>query len=195
LGVEIPVYEVPKVQKDIVRKANKQGIYAIIATQMLESMTQNSRPTRAEANDVYNAVIDGADAVMLSGETSVGKDPVNVIRTMDQIVFLAEKNIPTINSNLMDSGQQILTESFGHIAYTLSNLFLQKNWKGKLIVISDSGHTSRWISKFRPPIDLVVITTSLRTLREMGLLWGVRGKLSNLKFIRIHFVNQSFIRS
>eukprot|EP01080_Neovahlkampfia_damariscottae_P000106 gene106-4355_t len=174
LGVEIPVFEVPRVQKDIVRKANQQGIYAIIATQMLESMTQNSRPTRAEANDVYNAVIDGADAVMLSGETSVGKDPVNVVRTMDQIVYLAEKHIPLHDSKDLDSGKQVLVETFGHIAYTLSNLFLQKNWKGKLLVISDSGHTTRWISKFRSPIDMIAITTSERTFREMSLLWGVR---------------------
>jgi pyruvate kinase len=174
LGVEIPVHKVPRIQKEIVKKANKQGIYSIIATQMLESMTLNSRPTRAETNDVYNAVIDGADAVMLSGETSVGVDPVNVVRTMDQIVYEAEKNIPRFDSHEYSSGKPKLIETFGHFSFTLSNIFKENNWKGKIIITSQSGYTALMVSKFRAPLDIIVLTTSDRVVNETSLLWGVR---------------------
>eukprot|EP01080_Neovahlkampfia_damariscottae_P009776 gene9776-2102_t len=174
LGVEIPVHKVPRIQKEIVKKANKLGVYSIIATQMLESMTTNSRPTRAETNDVYNAVLDGADAVMLSGETSVGFDPVNVVRTMDEIVFEAEKNIPRIHSHEYDSNRGYLIETFGHLCFTLSKLFARNNWKGKIIIFTKSGYTASMVSKFRPPLDLIILTSSDRVVNETSLLWGVR---------------------
>ena len=174
LGVEIPVHKVPRIQKEIVKKANKQGVYSIIATQMLESMTTNSRPTRAETNDVYNAVLDGADAVMLSGETSVGSDPVNVVKTMDQIVFEAEKNIPRVHSSDYDSQKGFLIETFGHLCFTLSKMFSVNKWKGKIIIISKSGYTALMVSKFRPPIDIIVLTPSERVVNELSLLWGVK---------------------
>jgi pyruvate kinase len=177
LGVELPVEQVPTVQKMIVRKANQQGKFAIVATQMLESMIENSRPTRAEANDVYNAVLDGADAVMLSGETSVGTDPVNVVKVMDTIVNEAEKHFGLHDPRLFDSGKSSPIEALGHSMYSLAAEFTQFGWKGKFIVLSTSGYTARMVVKYRPPMPVVVLSKSEKTVREMCLLWGVKSLL------------------
>ena len=141
---------------------------------MLESMCQNSRPTRAEASDVYNAVLDGADAVMLSGESSVGKYPVEAVRTMDEIVCVAQQHMPKRNPKDYDSSVQRVTETMAHAAYTVSDEFKSVDYEGKIIVITRSGKAARLISKFRPSLPILAFSESLRTVRELTLVWGVR---------------------
>jgi pyruvate kinase len=176
LGVEIPTWDVPAAQKTMCRKANAAGKPVIVATQMLESMVNSSRPTRAEANDVYNAVLDGADAVMLSGETSVGKYPVEAVRIMDQIAATAEKFIAKRNPSDFDSGVLGMTETMSHGFYTIANKFNQLGYTGKAIVLTGppSGYVARMVSKYRPNLDIIAITSDLRTARELNLVWGVR---------------------
>jgi len=172
LGVEIPAYNVPSAQKMIVRKCNNVGRPVIVATQMLESMIENVRPTRAEASDVFNAVLDGADAVMLSGETSVGKYPVEAVRYMDQIVAAAEdyfSGIPTESGISTDA----IAETMGHGVHTLANSFKQQGYTGKILSVTTSGTTAKLISKFRPALQIIALTPTLRVARELSLVWGV----------------------
>jgi len=176
LGVEIPTWEVPAAQKRMCRLSNAAGKPVIVATQMLESMISNFRPTRAETTDVYNAVLDGADCVMLSGETSVGKYPIETVRVMDQIIAEAEKAIATRNPNNFDSQHVGMTEVMAHGFYTVANMFNQQSYSGKAIVLTGppSGYVARMISKYRPNLDIIAITDDVRTARELNILWGVR---------------------
>jgi len=176
LGVEIPTWEVPPAQKRMCRVANAAGKPVIVATQMLESMISNFRPTRAETTDVYNAVLDGADAVMLSGETSVGKYPVETVRVMDQIIANAEKAIASRNPDQFDSRHVGMTEVMSHGFYTVAGLFNRQGYSGKAIVLTGppSGYVARMISKYRPYLDIIAITDDLRTARELNIVWGVR---------------------
>jgi len=174
LGVEIPPEEVPIAQKSIVKKCNRVGRPVIVATQMLESMTANSRPTRAEASDVFNAVLDGADAVMLSEETSVGKYPIESVKYMDTIAATAEKHMPERNPSEYDSLDQGIVETLGHSCFTTVNEFHNIGYTGKIIAATDSGYTVRMISKYRPNLPIIAMTSSLRTARELNLVWGVR---------------------
>jgi len=174
LGVEIPTWKVPAAQKEIVRKCNKEGKPVIVATQMLESMTQSQRPTRAEASDVFNAVIDGADAVMLSGETSVGKYPVICVRTMDSIVGEAERFIIKRNPDDFDSSHPNNAELMGHGCFTIAKQFSSQGISGKCITIANTGYSTRMISKYRPNISILAFTSNLRTARELNVVWGVQ---------------------
>lgn len=178
LGVEIPPYEVPIAQKNMIRKCNRQGIPVIVATQMLESMTTQARPTRAEANDVFNAVLDGADAVMLSGETSVGKYPVEAVQFMDNIVETAENFMPDRDPDYFDSEKQAMVETIGHACFTIVNEFHDLNYTGKVLVVTDSGFTARMVSKYRPNLPIIALTPNVRTARELNLVWGVRSEFS-----------------
>jgi pyruvate kinase len=173
LGVEMMPEDVPILQKMIVRKCNEAGVPVIIATQMLESMIENPRPTRAEASDVANAVLDGADAVMLSAETSVGKYPVDTVQTMDRIICRAEirrhdhlgiKQIPAeIQENVFDA-----------IARAACVLARQVNAKA-IVPITHSGATAVKISKYRPESRIIAVTSDDRILRSLNLVWSVRG--------------------
>ena len=173
LGVEMMPEDVPILQKMIVRKCNEAGVPVIIATQMLESMIENPRPTRAEASDVANAVLDGADAVMLSAETSVGKFPVETVQTMDRIICRAElrkrdqlsiKHIPAeIQENIFDA-----------IAHAACVLARQVNATA-IIPITHSGATAVRISKYRPESRIIAVTSNERILRSLNLVWSVRG--------------------
>jgi pyruvate kinase len=173
LGVEMMPEDVPILQKMIVRKCNEAGVPVIIATQMLESMIENPRPTRAEASDVANAVLDGADAVMLSAETSVGKYPVETVQTMDRIICRAEirlrdhlsiKQIPTeIQENVFDA-----------IARAACVLSRQVNATA-IVPITHSGETAVKISKYRPESRIIAVTSDERILRSLNLVWSVRG--------------------
>jgi len=173
LGVEMMPEDVPILQKMIVRKCNEVGVPVIIATQMLESMIENPRPTRAEASDVANAVLDGADAVMLSAETSVGKYPVETVQTMDRIICRAEvrrrdhlsiKQIPAeIQENVFDA-----------IARAACVLARQVNATA-IVPITHSGATAVRISKYRPESRIVAVTSDERILRSLNLVWSVRG--------------------
>jgi len=181
LGVEIDTWDVPPAQKRMCKAANAAGKPVIVATQMLESMISNFRPTRAETTDVYNAVLDGADAVMLSGETSVGKYPVEAVRIMDRIVASAEKSMPPRNPSDYDSQHLGMTETVAHGFYTIAKLFGKLGYTGKAIVLTGppSGYVCRMISKYRPDLDIIAITDDLRTARECNLIWGVRTVLDS----------------
>jgi pyruvate kinase len=176
LGVEIDTWDVPIAQKEMCRKCNIAGKPVIVATQMLESMTEQPRPTRAEANDVFNAVLDGADAVMLSGETSVGKYPIEAVRIMDKIVETAEKKMPVRNPKDWVSKHIALTESIALGAQDIIQNFHKIGWTGKVIVITGppSAYVGRMVSKFRGPLSIISITDDLRTALELNLVWGVR---------------------
>ncbi|HWP82156.1 MAG TPA: pyruvate kinase [Bacteroidota bacterium] len=172
LGVELPPEDVPPVQKMIVKKCNEAGKPVIIATQMLESMIENPRPTRAEANDVANAVLDGADCVMLSGETSVGKYPVEAVRTMDRIIQRAEgQRSDSLNiEDVREEGEEMFN------AVARAACVIARQVKARAIVpITHSGATAMRISKYRPLARIVAVTARDRILRRLNLVWGVRG--------------------
>jgi len=170
MGVEIPAEFVPMVQKDIIKKCNAAGKAVITATQMLESMQSNPRPTRAEASDVANAVFDGTDATMLSGESANGSYPVEAVATMARIDEEAEKSmlkLGTYQINQFDKTD--VTETIG-----LSVARAAKNLGVKCIVAAtESGHTAKMISKYRPDADILAVTFDDRTKRGLMLNWGV----------------------
>jgi len=178
LGVEIPTWEVPIVQKEMVRKCNAAGKPVIVATQMLESMTNASRPTRAEASDVFNAVLDGADAVMLSGESATGKYPVETVKVMDNIIGAAEKLLPKREPAHWNSKRLGMTEIMGSSTYNVVENCLSIGYSGKIIVVADSGYTARMVAKYRPQMDILAITADKRTALELNVVWGIRTVLS-----------------
>lgn len=170
LGVEIPPEEVPLVQKALIKKANLMGKPVITATQMLESMVNNPRPTRAEANDVANAIFDGSDAIMLSGETASGKYPVEAVRMMARIAIKAEGAIDYRGA--LDSR---------HFADTITNAisFATCTTAADLnapciVTITDSGFTARMVSKYKPTCPLLAVCSSEKIMRLLNLVWGCR---------------------
>ncbi len=172
LGVEIPMQEVPLIQKKLVLRAKQARIPVIIATQMMETMITNSVPTRAEVNDVANSIMDGADAVMLSGETSVGKHPVKVIQKMSEIIMSVE------NSPLIKVPHQaphirtdrFITKSLCHHAALMS----KDTNTAAICTLTNSGYTAFQISAWRPQSHILAFTTQKRILGKLNLLWGVR---------------------
>ncbi|MFW9995132.1 MAG: pyruvate kinase, partial [Candidatus Odinarchaeota archaeon] len=169
LGIEIPTEQVPAVQKEIIRKCNTVGKPVITATQMLESMTYNARPTRAEASDVANAIIDGTDAVMLSGETAVGNFPVRVIEVMDRIAAYNELLIYDRTIEKYSSAKLSIAEILGQAA-TIASRKLDID---AIIAITRSGSTPRLISKYRPSKPIIAPTPYETTARQLQLVWGV----------------------
>jgi pyruvate kinase len=174
LGVEIPAEDVPIRQKELIMKSNQAGKPVIVATQMLESMINNSVPTRAEVNDVFNAVYDRTDAVMLSGETSVGKFPFDCVRYMDKIIKKAEKYIQKIDPSTIDSSEIDLYESVGHAVYELASVFNRINFRGKIIVFTRGGKSARMAAKYRPAFPIFAITNDSLTARQLKLVWAVQ---------------------
>jgi pyruvate kinase len=171
LGVEIPAEEVPLVQKDLIKKCNALGKPVITATQMLDSMQRNPRPTRAEASDVANAIFDGTDAIMLSGETAAGNYPVEAVQTMNNIASRAEQalNHKEILSMRSKDNECNITDAIGQsVAHTTLNLDA-----GAIITPTESGHTARMISKYRPKAPIVAVTSNERVSRRLALVWGV----------------------
>ena len=170
MGVEIPAEEVPMVQKSIIKKCNAAGKSVITATQMLESMQQNPRPTRAEASDVANAVFDGTDATMLSGESANGDYPVEAVATMARIDVEAEKALSensTFQINQFDKTD--VTETIGlSVARAAKNLGVKA-----IVAATESGYTAKMISKYRPDADILAVTFDERTKRGLMLNWGV----------------------
>ncbi|MFZ5595442.1 MAG: pyruvate kinase [Bacillota bacterium] len=172
LGVEIPVEEVPLVQKEIIDKCNNAGKPVIIATQMLESMIHNPRPTRAEASDIANAIFDGTDAIMLSGETAVGKYPVEAVRTMASIATKAESSLK-YDEMLNHHGRNLyctVTDAISHAACTIT----EDLGAAAIITSTETGHTSRMISKYRSKAPVVAATPEKKVMRKMCLVWGVQ---------------------
>ncbi|MEC0368896.1 pyruvate kinase [Paenibacillus chibensis] len=171
LGVEIPAEEVPLVQKRMIEKCNVAGKPVITATQMLDSMQRNPRPTRAEASDVANAIFDGTDAIMLSGETAAGKYPVESVLTMSRI---AEKAESALNYREIFLKQRIAQETTVTEAISQSVAISALDLNAKAIISStESGHTARMVSKYRPQAPIIAVTTQERTLRRLALTWGV----------------------
>jgi pyruvate kinase len=172
LGVELPVEDVPLLQKMIVRKCNELGKPVIIATQMLESMIENPSPTRAEASDVANAVLDGADAVMLSGETSVGHYPLETIGVMNRIICTTEAQ----PGKLPNESTERLPNTHPYDPLARAACLLARNQKAAaMVAITHSGTTARRVAKFRPGVRIIGITDSDRVVRQLNLVWGVRG--------------------
>ncbi|OUM96133.1 MAG: pyruvate kinase [Thermobacillus sp. ZCTH02-B1] len=171
LGVEIPVEEVPLVQKMMIEKCNRAGKPVITATQMLDSMQRNPRPTRAEASDVANAIFDGTDAIMLSGETAAGKYPVESVRTMARIAERAEAALEYREIFLRRaSGQQTtVTEA---ISQAVANSALDLD-ADAIITSTESGYTARMVSKYRPKAPIIAVTPSEHVMRTLQLVWGV----------------------
>ena len=175
LGVEVPPYKVPVYQKMIVEKCLRYGKPVVIATQMLESMTENPTATRAEVNDVANSVIDGADAVMLSGETSVGKHPLKVVDTMRKIIRDVEKSEHSISKNIEGreslDDKRILTNAICSNACSVAK---QTNAKG-IITVTYSGFNTIKTSSYRPNAFIYAFTNNHTILNTLSLVWGVRG--------------------
>jgi len=172
LGVEIPAEEVPLVQKMLIKKCNEAGKPVITATQMLDSMQRNPRPTRAEASDVANAIFDGTDAIMLSGETAAGDYPIEAVKTMDRIAARTEKalNYRDMFEARSRASETTITDAIGQaVANTALNLNVST-----IITSTVSGHTARVVSKYRPKADIVAVTNSEQSLRRLTIVWGVQ---------------------
>lgn len=171
LGVEIPAEEVPLVQKRMIKKCNHVGKPVITATQMLDSMQRNPRPTRAEASDVANAIFDGTDAIMLSGETAAGKYPVESVQTMSRIALRAESAIEYREIFIRQSTAQqtTITEA---ISQSVANSALDLDAKA-IITPTESGYTARMVSKYRPKSPVIAVTRSEQVMRRLCLVWGV----------------------
>ncbi|MCV9929573.1 pyruvate kinase [Flavobacterium sp. LS1R49] len=172
LGVELPAHEVPLVQKELIRRAKTARIPVIVATQMMETMITSLTPTRAEVNDVANSVMDGADAVMLSGETAAGNYPVQVIQKMTQIIEAVEdspliqvpQNTPQIKT------KRFITKTICQQAALMANVIKAK----AICTLTNSGYTAFQISAWRPSAHILVFTSNKRILTQLSLLWGVK---------------------
>ncbi|MFT5917377.1 MAG: pyruvate kinase [Flammeovirgaceae bacterium] len=174
LGVEILMEDVPVEQKRIIRKSNIAAKPVIVATQMMESMIENPRPTRAEANDVANAVMDGADAVMLSGETAAGKYPVEVIQAMTKIIRAIEQNVSSIYNKFWEPDST--DQDFGSITIVNSACRIAKVSNAKAIIgMTSSGFTAFGLSRCRSEANVFIFTANKKLLSQLNLVWGVRG--------------------
>ncbi len=176
LGVEIPTEEIPLAQKELIRLCNKAGKPVITATQMLDSMMRNPRPTRAEVTDVANAIFDGTDAIMLSGETAAGKYPVEAVKIMSDIAKRTESaiNYKEILKNKNAVKEITVTDAISHATCTTA-MDLDAS---AIVTATSSGYTARMVSKFRPKTPIIATTISERVRRRMSLIWGVYSVLT-----------------
>lgn len=174
LGVEIPMERVPLVQKEIIKKCTLAAKPVIVATQMLESMIQNPRPTRAESSDVANAIMDGADAVMLSGETATGKYPVIAVKSMTKIIDSVEKNVLNIYHKNLKTDHT--SPTFYNDNVLMGACVIARDTCAKAISgITFSGYTAFALARHRPIADIFIFTENKKLLNQMSLIWGVRG--------------------
>mgnify|MGYP001215679607 CR=1 FL=1 len=171
MGVEIPFDKLPPIQKMMIKKANSQGKIVITATQMLDSMMKNPRPTRAEVSDVANAVYDGTGAVMLSGETAAGLYPVEAVEAMAAIALSTEENI-NYQNRLREEAPSAVPSVTSSISYATCTTATSLHCAA-IIPVSKSGRTARMISRFRPPVPIICCTNSVRSQRRLSLVWGV----------------------
>jgi len=170
LGVELPFEQVPHVQKRLISEANQQGKPVITATQMLESMVHAPRPTRAEASDVANAILDGTDAVMLSAETAVGQYPLEAVRAMDRIIREMERHPLRQREERRKAADGVTTED----AIAWGTFAVARMLKTPLIVtLTKGGFTARKVAALRPPVPILAVTTESTTYRQLALVWGV----------------------
>jgi pyruvate kinase len=175
LGVEIPFLEVPAVQKKLINKCRLLGKLVITATEMLESMITNPRPTRAEISDVANAVYDGSSAIMLSGESAAGKFPVEAVRNMAQIAEYTELHT-SYRKRFLNTDFKI-TSILDAISHATCAMAIDVEAKG-IVVCSVTGKTAMMVSRFRCPVDIIGMTTDKKMWRKLGLSWGVTPVLS-----------------
>jgi pyruvate kinase len=173
LGVEIPPEEVPSVQKDIIRRCNMRGLPVIVATQMLNSMIDNPRPTRAEASDVANAVFDGADAVMLSGETASGKFPIESVQMMERIVLAAESTVRAQGLLAPMQSPVGLPSHFPDVIAASACYAAKQAGASLIAAFTLSGVTARLLAHYRPPVPIVAFSPNQEVRRRLALLWGV----------------------
>jgi pyruvate kinase len=176
LGLQMDVEDVPMAQKKIIEGANRAGIPVITATQMLESMVVNPRPTRAEATDIANAVLDGTDAVMLSGETAAGDHPIEAVEYMSRIAETAEASIKgerSLEEFCLPGHEPTRTEAVAHSAAQLAASVKPK----AILTTTTSGQTARLVSKFRPKTPILCATWNRKTLHQMAMVWGVEAIL------------------
>src|SRR5690242_4697535 len=172
LGVELPFEEVPVMQKRLIREASRHGKPVITATQMLESMVHNPRPTRAEASDVANAILDGTDAVMLSAETATGAHPLDAVRAMDRIIREMERHALGKDDRRLGPRGEAAVPVEDSIAIGTSAV--ARMLKTPLIVtLTKGGFTSRKVAALRPPVPILAVTTELASYRQLALVWGV----------------------
>ena len=175
LGVEIPFVEVPTIQKYLIKKCRLLGKRVITATEMLESMIKNPRPTRAEISDVANAVYDGSSAIMLSGESASGKYPVEAVKNMAEIAEYTEKNIDY--TGRFQTTDYRIKSNIDAVSHVTCAMAIDTNAKG-IVISSLSGMTVRMVSRFRCPVDIIGMTTSKKAWRKLNLSWGVTPVLS-----------------
>lgn len=175
LGVEIPFVEVPSIQKFLIKKCRLLGKRVITATEMLESMIHNPRPTRAEISDVANAVYDGSSAIMLSGESAAGKYPVNAVKNMAEIAEYTEKNIDYISR--FHTTDYVIHSNLDAVSHATCAMAIDTAAKG-MVISSLSGVTVRMVSRFRCPVDIIGMTTNEKAWRKLNLSWGVTPVLS-----------------
>jgi len=172
LGIEMKLSKVPAAQKRIISKSRKASKPVITATQMLESMIENARPTRAEVSDVANAVLDGSDALMLSGETAVGAHPVKVVEVMSRIIIEAEKVLFDQQiTRIRSTGNPTVTEAISQTAYFMAH---EVNAKA-IVCLTSSGSTARFIARHRPHVPVYAFTDDKRILGQLALSWGTKG--------------------
>jgi pyruvate kinase len=172
LGIDIPIQKVPIAQKQIIQKCNRLGKPVIVATQMLESMVDAPRPTRAEVTDVANAIFDGADAVMLSEETAIGQYPIEAVSMMAQVALEAEAALP-YDEILINKGKDLQSQTDDAISYAACHIAHQLGATA-IIAFTSSGSTARRVAKYRPEVPILAITPSEVTRRQLLLSWGVR---------------------
>lgn len=174
LGVEIPMEQVPLLQKDIIRRCLLQSRPVIVATQMMESMIENSTPTRAEVNDVANAVLDHADAVMLSAETSVGKHPIAVVKAMNRILMEMEGSelMYEVDSPLLNNDKRLVSDTICMASVLMADAIDIK----AVVTMTHSGYTAFKISSMRPKAHIFAFTSNRRILNMLNLVWGVRAE-------------------
>ncbi len=177
LGVELPPENVPYIQKEIIGLCNRKGVPVITATQMLDSMIHNPRPTRAEASDVANAIIDGTDAVMLSGETASGKFPLEAVKTMDRIIRMMEQHMAPRWDLKRRKPDQFYPVPIA-IGYSACHAADMVNAVG-IVCLTQSGSTANMISRFRPTRPVIALTWKEDTYHRLSLLWGVRAYLTS----------------
>lgn len=171
LGVEVPMERVPGIQKSIISKCHNMGKVSIVATELLATMETNTRPTRAEVSDVANAVLDGADAVMLSGETTVGKFPIETLSIMEKIIESAEEDINYLE--LLDKAMRTEKQDItGMIAYSVAECADRLKCKA-IIAPTISGYTARKMSRFRPSCPIIAVSPDMNTVKSLNLHFGV----------------------
>ena len=179
MGVEIPFEKIPAIQKTLIRKAYNAGKNVITATQMLESMISNARPTRAEITDVANAIYDGSSAIMLSGETAAGKYPVQAVRTMSRIAETTEGAIDYVGrfKKHIEDTDPTITDAIAHACVTTAHDLKA----AAILTVTKSGGTARMLSKFRPNCPIIALTTDETTYHQLNLSWGIEAGLMDEK--------------